>query len=233
MRFCLQCGASLANTDSLPVVMQARQPMQSSAQSVAPIPLNASPVDWHPRPSIGDPQLEIDEVEFKKSFERPPAPPGAVVCRFCQVPLDPSGEFCEHCGAPVAEAVQSTSSAQTHQPPSAAPARQAHQDPEPQPYVTAETTADVPPAVRSTLELQARDAPIQEQPSEGQPHPPHSALDDLPGPGALYADGTPSRLAEPTSGSPEPAPLISSTTPQESYHGSGFFGRLKGLFKRG
>jgi len=57
-----------------------------------------------PRPSLGDPMLDLDEEMLRKSFEKPVAPPGVVVCRFCKGPLDLEGDFCEQCGAPVVEA---------------------------------------------------------------------------------------------------------------------------------
>ncbi len=42
---------------------------------------------------------------LKKAFEKPVRhQDGAVVCRFCKGPLFLGGDFCEHCGAPVAEA---------------------------------------------------------------------------------------------------------------------------------
>jgi hypothetical protein len=64
-----------------------------------------TPLDPNQRPSLGDNAQEIDDEMLKKAFEKPVRhQEGAVVCRFCKGPLFLGGDFCEHCGAPVAEA---------------------------------------------------------------------------------------------------------------------------------
>jgi hypothetical protein len=117
MRFCLQCGALLAPTapHAAPVpqapVSAPPQPPQKASSTVrlriAPTPVmapRAGVAQEHPRPSLGDDRVEIDDESLKRSFQRPVTQPGAVVCRFCKWPLDLDGDFCEQCGAPVAEA---------------------------------------------------------------------------------------------------------------------------------
>ena len=140
MRFCLQCGASLAPASSplaprvSPVAAKFAAAGASPASSDAPgestrvtaqpqpypmslpavdLRIDAAPafapraggaVAYYERPSLGDRTIEIDDELFKSSFEKPAAPPGAVVCRFCRAPIDVTGDFCDHCGAPMAEA---------------------------------------------------------------------------------------------------------------------------------
>lgn len=115
MRFCLQCGSSLAPSapsQSLPA--RTGPPPQAPNREVPTVPLKIAPTPVmsprsgagaaYPRPSFRDDKLELDEEALKKSFERQVTHPGAIVCRFCKGPLDLSGDFCEQCGAPVMEA---------------------------------------------------------------------------------------------------------------------------------
>ncbi len=124
MRFCLQCGAALALNPSgaLPAVeadlLMPASPVKSSPApqftplstvnlKISPTPVmspRTAPRAQHPRPRLGDDIEEIDEEALKKSFERRVVRPGAVVCRFCKGPLDLGGEYCDQCGAPLAEA---------------------------------------------------------------------------------------------------------------------------------
>jgi hypothetical protein len=74
---------------------------------IAPTPVmipHAGDAAPHARPSLGDWAAEVDDEALKKSFARPVTHPGAVLCRFCKVPLDMAAEYCNHCGAPIAEA---------------------------------------------------------------------------------------------------------------------------------
>ena len=133
MRFCLQCGAPLtspplaaqvavsalkapppprsaADAESVtPRLDRSPQPLPSSSaakRNITPSPTLSRPFRLdaeNPRPSLGDPMMEIDEESLRKAFE-PVSPPGATLCRFCKRPLDLSGDFCEQCGAPVSEA---------------------------------------------------------------------------------------------------------------------------------
>ena len=125
MRFCLQCGAALVlDPSSVPPAVEADPLMPTPSVKASPGPpftplstvnLRTAPspvmspragsLAQHPRPRLGDDIEEIDEEALKKSFERRVVRPGAVVCRFCKGPLDLGGDFCDHCGAPVAEAV--------------------------------------------------------------------------------------------------------------------------------
>jgi hypothetical protein len=87
---------------------------QTPRKTIPTVPLKTAPTALRPphagtaaeyaRPSLGDLAAEVDDEVLKKSFERPLTHPGAVLCRFCKVPLDIAADFCTHCGAPVAEA---------------------------------------------------------------------------------------------------------------------------------
>jgi hypothetical protein len=57
-----------------------------------------------PRSNLGRNMVEFDEEVLKKAIERPLVQPGTVLCRFCKGPLHLEGDFCEQCGAPVADA---------------------------------------------------------------------------------------------------------------------------------
>ena len=59
------------------------------------------------RPHLAAQRTDIDEEALRKAFVGPVVKPGAVVCRFCKRPLDLDGEFCDLCGAPMAEAAPS------------------------------------------------------------------------------------------------------------------------------
>lgn len=110
-----QADLSVANaTDSIAETeADASYPAPTSPPAV-PLKLSSIPPSFAPpaapassaRIDRGDPDLEeVDDELLKKSFERRgPRRPGAVVCRFCKAPLDINGDFCDQCGAPVAEA---------------------------------------------------------------------------------------------------------------------------------
>lgn len=234
MRFCLQCGAALVTpvspiapsaqpvaarlTVDLSPVTPRPKPKVSPTSGLgiprAPVlaPSTTLPVD-PPRPSLGDPRLEIDEQLLRKSFEEPLAPPGAVVCRFCRGALNLEGDFCEHCGAPVTEAAPPGALASTSHP--APPPGPAISAPEPQQR----------PSLQTEPELPAQQA-----------HLAYSLPDDTPGPGALYPTPMASDFSEPTPPSPEnpPSPIAptASSTPAAGEHHAGFLSRFKGLFKK-
>ena len=213
MRFCLQCGASLAPTPPpavppvgadppMPVAPLAPAPTAPAAapppkaSPTAPLRISPPPVmaprprgpAQYARPSLGDQMVEVDDELLKKSFERQIIQPGAVVCRFCKGPLDLDGDFCEQCGAPVTEAA----------PPGTL---------KPKPQPAAPPVA--PPATP----------------------PPSKPMHAAPSPSANPATGT-----EPTYPTPThtPAPVVptSPPTPPAEEHPSGLVGRLKGLFKK-
>jgi hypothetical protein len=84
-----------------------RSPVSTVALRISPSPVispRGDMADDYPRPSIGPEVDEVDEEALRKAFEKP-ALPGMVLCRFCKSPLDLAGDFCEQCGAPVAEAM--------------------------------------------------------------------------------------------------------------------------------
>jgi hypothetical protein len=120
-------------------------------------------VAYFERPSLGDRTIEIDDELFKSSFEKPAAPPGAVVCRFCRTPLDVKGDFCDHCGAPVAEAAPSG----VLNPQSAAPGVTA----EPPPHVT--TASGDPAAAAGFSGNNAGSAPYPPAMSAGDAETPY------------------------------------------------------------
>ena len=216
MRFCLQCGASLAPTPSpaarpvgadppMPAAPLAPAPPAPAAApppkaspapplKIAPTPVMAprprAPAAYA-RPSLGDQMVEIDDELLKKSFERPVTQPGAVVCRFCKGPLDLDGDFCEQCGAPLTEAA----------PPGTL-------KPKPQPVAP-----PVPPPATVT--------PPSSKPMHAAPHSPANPAPDT----------------EPTYPTPThtPAPVVPTSPPMPpaEEHPSGLVGRLKGLFKKG
>jgi len=156
------------------------------------------------RPSLGDSRAEIDEESFKKAFAKPMVQPGAVVCRFCKGPLDLEGDFCEQCGAPVAEAAPPGALKPKPPPPGPAvppPIAPAPLSSRPEPVAPVETgpaSAELPPALSAALSPTAKSSPL--------PEPPPTPV-----------------LVPPTP--PPPAPV--------EEHPSGFMGRLRGLFKKG
>jgi hypothetical protein len=126
MRFCLQCGAPLpaavtAGTSSpipspaappeaaqeLPPARPAPSPKSTISLRIAPSPVIAPregvPLE-RPRSNLGRNMVEFDEEVLKKAIDRPVVQPGTVLCRFCKGPLHLEGDFCEQCGAPVADA---------------------------------------------------------------------------------------------------------------------------------
>jgi hypothetical protein len=174
LRFCLQCGASLepqsrpvASLPAAPVATLPQPPRKGAPRdtlnmgSTGLMVPRAGAAGQHPRPSLGDQRVEVDEESFKRAFERPVVQPGAVVCRFCRGPLDLAGEFCDQCGAPVAEAA----------PPGAL---------KPQPQAVA---PPLPPSATYTLPpSEAADPPAvsaPEQPSGGAASPPAVAVELL------------------------------------------------------
>jgi RNA polymerase subunit RPABC4/transcription elongation factor Spt4 len=59
------------------------------------------------RPHFAGQRTEIDEETLRKAWVGPDVQPDQVVCRFCKRPLYLDGEFCDLCGAPIAEAAPS------------------------------------------------------------------------------------------------------------------------------
>jgi hypothetical protein len=240
LRFCLQCGASLAApafgepaslsadaaisaASAAPPVMreitsppkppvspfrEARTPASTINLKIAPTPVitpKFTPLATNARPSLGDNVQDVDDELLKKSFEKPVRhQPGAVICRFCKGPLFLGGDFCEHCGAPVAEAA----------PPGVVlPPKPAAQE---QPYVDDDPLADMlgPAQV-------APPAPV----APASPTGLHSGASQLP-PTEPPAQVKPQR----------PAPihnpyLTPARTPEEQP--AGLMGKLKGIFKKG
>ena len=217
MRFCLQCGSSLAPPPppQKPVARvdpaaQAPHPQTSTV----PLKIAATPVmtprpgtgNLHPRPSFHDEKVEIDEEALKKSFERTVTQPGAIVCRFCKGPLDLSGDFCEQCGAPVVEAAPpGTVLAKPAPPPPPPPApAPAHAAPPPMPSKPAPSTPPAP--TRSPNSSGVVPSTTTPPPGRITPPPPRS-----------------------TPVAPLPPPPPAAPAEESS---SGLMGRLKGMFKK-
>jgi len=57
-----------------------------------------------PRANLGRNMVDFDEEVLQKAIDRSAVQPGPVLCRFCKGPLHLEGDFCEQCGAPVADA---------------------------------------------------------------------------------------------------------------------------------
>jgi hypothetical protein len=216
MRFCLQCGASVAPAPppapphavhSPPVPVTA--PLQKSTPTV-PLKIAATPV-MAPRagaaaepgrPSLGDPNAEVDDESLKKSFQRHVTQPGAVICRFCKGPLDLAGDFCEQCGAPVTEA---------------APPGTLKPKPPPPPPPVPRPAATTPPPAKPAPTPPSVGSPTGQHP---RPVPPPAAKPAAP------AHPTPTRTPVPAVPTPPP-------TPPAQEQPSGLMGRLKGIFKKG
>jgi len=238
MRFCLQCGASLAPSPAVvaPPAVAAppvpAAPMAPPAERYAPVPPDpefdapkppqrstatvplkisptpvmaprAAPAPEHPRARLADPLVDVDEELLKKSFERPVAHPGAVVCRFCKGPLDLAGDFCDQCGAPVAEAA----------PPGAL-------KPQPRPAEPA-----VPLHATGTL---PSSPPVDAPGASASAQHPGVAASPLTMPATLMEPVDPAPAL-----TPGPAAPTSPPTPPADEHSGGFVSRLKGLFKKG
>jgi hypothetical protein len=241
LRFCLQCGASLAAAASAEAVRRSAEPTISDAQAVAPQMQEArvpptppvspfrparspqatvnlkiaptpvmspryEPLAANPRPSLGDNALEIDDESLKRSFERPVRhQPGAVICRFCKGPLDLGGDYCEHCGAPVAEAA----------PPGTVPIKPPAPDPPP-PQLNEDPLASILGPAKAVAPASA---------PAGSPTGLHTSPAPLP-PAQPAAQVEPQRAAPPHN--PYLAPM-----PRAEENPSGLMGRLKGIFKKG
>jgi hypothetical protein len=194
-----------------PPVLPFRQPRTPAATinlKIAPTPVIAprfTPLATNPRPSLGDNAQEVDDESLKKAFERPVRhQPGAVTCRFCKGPLYLGGDYCEHCGAPVAEAA----------PPGVLPPKPQTTEPPP-PQLDDDPLADLlgpakvaPPAsapTGSTTGLHASAAPPPPAKSATHVEPQHTA--------------------------PPHNPYLTRNPPAEG-HPSGLMGRLKGIFKK-
>lgn len=247
MRFCLQCGASVAPPLSpaapppaadppvpiVPAAPYAAPPPASAGPSTVPLKIAATPV-MTPRfdfgaqgPGPGDAPVEDPDEALKRSFLRPVTQPGAVICRFCKGPLDLAGDFCEQCGAPVAEAAPPGAVRPKPQPPApvteAAPPEAAKPKPQPAPphMPPPATTASGPgkpapsaPSIRPPAGSPSGRLPSASPPSMAKPAAPTAT--------------TPSRPAHP----PPPASPTVPPTPSSDEQQSGLVGRLKGLFKK-
>lgn len=210
MRFCLQCGHSLARpAPPAPSAARTEPPTQASHHEAATVPLKiaATPVispragsgSMHPRPSFHDEKIEIDEEALKKSFERHVTQPGVIVCRFCKGPLDLTGDFCEQCGAPVTEAAPPGTVVPKPPPAPVAP------PPMPNRPVQSSPPTPAPAQGRSVTGL---------QPSASPPSPPRPAAPSLP--------------PRPTA----PAAPVAPPVPPPEEPPAGLMGRLKGIFKK-
>jgi hypothetical protein len=186
-------------------------------RSTATVPLKISPtpvmaprdghVAEHPRPRASEPLVDVDEELLKKSFERPVAHPGAVVCRFCKGPLDIEGDFCEQCGAPVAEA--------------APPGVVIPKPPAPPP----------PPPLLDDDPLAAPTKIAPPAPPPGSPTGPHRI--PTPPPAAKPVQHAEPVHSTPPPRTPTPYPPTPQRPSVEEEPSSGLVGRLKGLFKKG
>jgi hypothetical protein len=164
-----------------------------------------APLAANPRPSLGDDAVEVDDESLKKSFERPIRhQPGAVICRFCKGPLFLGGDYCEHCGAPVAEAA----------PPGAVPVKPLA----PQP----------PPSLLDDDPLGTILDPPQEAPA-APPSPTNST--GLQASAEPPAPVKPASHVEPQNPAPPRNPYLA-PAPHYEEHPVGLMGRLKGIFKK-
>ena len=207
-------GASPASSDapveSARVTAQPRQPQTSlppvdlridTAPVLSPRPRAAA---YYSRPSLGDRTMEIDDELFRRSFEKPITQSGMVVCRFCRAPLDVAGEFCDRCGAPVAEAAPP--GALKPKPQSAAPGVTT----EPPPDMSAPAGPLASPATASFPENHAVAAAYPPPISLGDAEPTCSLPETVPAPVAP----------------------VSPLTASAKEHATGLMSRLKGLFKK-
>lgn len=201
-------------TPPLSPLRQQRTPQATVNLKIAATPVMAprtSPLAPNPRPSLGDDSAEIDEESLKKSFQRPiPHHPDAVVCRFCKGPLDLGGDYCEHCGAPVAEAA----------PPGMVP---------PKPKVV-----EPPPAAQDEDPLAAILGPAKNSapPAASAPHAPLSSTGLHPSPTPTPA-AKPAMHLEPQRTAPHHTPHLPPPPAHPEEQQAGLMGKLKGLFKKG
>jgi hypothetical protein len=207
MRFCLQCGAVAVSPISeasrtpaavapvhpaaqedfvppKPPINQFRQPRTPASTvnlKIAPTPVmepRFTPINPNARPSLGDRAQEVDDEALKKAFEKPIRhQQGAVVCRFCKGPLFLGGEFCEHCGAPVAEAApvgMVEAASHVSAPPVPTPE---------EPLVAAIEPAKVDPPTKASADpvLQTPPAPMPVKPAAPPPPRPHNPYLSAPG----------------------------------------------------
>jgi hypothetical protein len=192
-------------------------PPRREAHNTVPLKIAATPVMTprtggggnFERPALGDQHAEVDDESLKKSFARQVTQPGVVVCRFCKGPLDIGGEFCEQCGAPVAEAA----------PPGMI-------KPKPQPVAPPDPPAASPAAPPSKPAMAAQSAP---PPAVSTPADHPSAAPPPPAKPASQTRTTSTRATVPP---PSVAPSAPPTPPAED-QSSGLMGRFKGLFKKG
>jgi hypothetical protein len=140
--------ASALPAQVLPPPRPALSPNSTVPLRISPSPMVAPregvPLE-RPRSNLGRNMVEFDEEVLKKAIEKPVDQPGTVLCRFCKGPLHLEGDFCEQCGAPVADAA----------PPGAL-------KPQPQPVATAGSPGASAPA---TTQPDA-DAPIAPTPPD-------------------------------------------------------------------
>ena len=218
MRFCLQCGSSLAPAAPPQRPVARVNPVaQAPHQQTSTVPLKIAPTpvmtprpgsgNLHPRPSFHDEKVEIDEEALKKSFERHVTHPGAIICRFCKGPLDLSGDFCEQCGAPVVEAAP--------------------------PGMVIPQPAPPPPPAPAPVQVAPPPVPSRPAPS-APPAPPRSPNAS----GVIPSTTTPppGRITPPPP-RPAPAPVAPlppspPTAAPDDESPSGLMGRLKGMFKK-
>jgi len=234
MRFCLQCGSALMGAPPPAAPPQAVNPPVRTAPplpyiSPAPIPV-APPVSerdsvtvplkiaptpviaprsgspaWQTRPSLGDQGEELDEEALKKSFERPVTHAGAVLCRFCKGPIDLSGDFCDQCGAPVAEAAPPG----TLRPKPKAAALPVPPPPAPMPRKPVEVAPPAPPPLAGVPAIRSSPPPPPPNPA-ARPQPSNAPA------------------ARPLVPAVPPPPSLPAEDPP-----AGLVDRLKGLFKKG
>lgn len=142
---------------------------------IAPTPVQSNPNGReYERPHFAGQRTEIDEGVLRKAWAGPDLQPDQVVCRFCKRPLYLDGEFCDLCGAPIAEAAPSEvlrdkgRPAASSGPPLGTPPRVAS----PQPGLADEPTVQLGVASRPPA---AAPEPARKPPgvsSDSQPTPP-------------------------------------------------------------
>ena len=187
---------------------QPRTPAATINLKIAPTPVMAprfTPLAPNQRPSLGDTAQEVDDESLKKAFERPVRhQPGAVTCRFCKGPLYLGGDYCEHCGAPVAEAAP-PGVVLPPKPQATEPPAQVEDDPLVDLLGPAKVAPPAPAPTASTTGLLASVAPL----------PPVKSV----------APAEPQRTAPPHN------PYLT-RNPASEEQPSGLMGRLKGIFKK-
>ena len=159
MSFCTKCGADVPEGSSF--CIQCGIPLAESA-----------PPDPPEREAVIPVQSELEGARIEDSRRFTPSTPGGPFCRFCKGPLDLDGEYCEQCGAPVAEA---------------APGAKARPRPLPLPELSPRPPApSTPPQSRVQTQILVADSPRPFNP-QVPTEPPRTKLPQV----APRAEGSP------------------------------------------